>query len=273
MTKNLLFKSILIIVSLSIGLASAIDILNSVIESDISPGGHFSQEITMKLGDKEAPMNFSVQIMGISKTPDGSNVELTSDQDNGPYTARPFLTVTPTSFDIASGASQKLLVEGDVPANIGSGGRYALVNIKSEPVSTKNGKANLSIITAFDIPIRLTLKGTNLVETGEISDLKVEEPISGKVQNVSVTLKNTGNYHYFAQAKADLKDKNGDILANSSTPLGTTAPIIPTTSRLFKLTLKPTSELKPGFYSVNSTVNLEDGTVLATKETSFEIKS
>jgi hypothetical protein len=110
------------------------------------------------------------------------------------------------------------------------------------------------------------------VKKGEITNLSVEEPVSGEQQSVSLLFRNTGNYHYSGFAKAELMDTNGTLLSNATTPV-TISSMFPTFSRLFRLSLVPSSRLKPGTYQINATVNLEDGTILATKKTSFKIKS
>jgi hypothetical protein len=104
---------------------------------------------------------------------------------------------------------------------------------------------------------------------GEITDLTVEDAFSDEEKEMSLVFKNTGNYHYKALARAELEDADGNVLASASTPLSITS-IIPPNSRLFRLTLT-TDKLNPGTYSVSATVEREDGTVLDSGETEFEV--
>lgn len=143
-----------------------------------------------------------------------------------------------------------------------------MLHINSSP----RFESGVGSITAINAPIILTIKGTKQNQTGNIINLIASGSLSAQRLNVTLNFLNTGNYHYKALAKIDLKDGSGNNLANASTPLEVGS-IYPATTRQFKLSLKPESELKPGAYIINASVNLEDGTVLATKETSLEIKA
>jgi hypothetical protein len=180
--------------------------------------------------------------------------------------------VYPSQFHLEPGATQVIKVEGDIPNNVGSGGRYAIISIRSNPVSKMTaGQSVVGFSLGLDVPVLFTISGTDLVKKGEITNLSVEEPISGEQENVSLLFRNTGNYHYSGFAKAELTDTNGTQLSNATTPV-TISSLFPTFSRLFRLSLVPSSRLRPGTYQINATVNLEDGTILATKKTSFQIK-
>ena len=144
------------------------------------------------------------------------------------------------------------------------------------------------MIMAIDIPVLLTISGTLPTISGEITDMNFDEPInpmsktivsknlirpvSAKQQNVSITFKNTGNFHYKASASAELFDANNSKLGSNSSELSFFS-ILPTYSKEFKLQLVPSQELKPGSYRINATVSLEDGTSLTSKELKFDIKS
>ena len=266
MSKPRIIGFLVLLSIIGVSISSAISIDGAVFRADVAPGQHVTHVIT--LGKSDIPLNFTVKVMGFGQTLEGDNAQLEDNLDVSPYTARPFLRVNVSNFQLDPGQSQKILLEGDIPANVGSGGRYALVVFRSIPNSNKT----IKVITGVDIPILLTIAGPEQINKGEITDLKVEEPVSAQQQNVSMTFKNTGNYHYRAQANASLMDKNGNILGNFSSPVSTGS-IIPTTSRLFEIKVNPSSPLKPGTYNVKASVNFEDGAILATKETSFEIKS
>jgi len=150
-------------------------------------------------------------------------------------------------------------------------GRYAIISIRSNPVSKMTaGQSVVGFSLGLDVPVLFTISGTDLVKKGEITNLSVEEPISGEQENVSLLFRNTGNYHYSGFAKAELTDTNGTQLSNATTPV-TISSLFPTFSRLFRLSLVPSSRLRPGTYQINATVNLEDGTILATRKPPFRL--
>lgn len=259
----LLCISILLIASPAL---AGLTVLGSIYEGEVKPGEHVTHNMVISTDPGDRPMELQVDVLGFKRDLRGQNVELSPEEDTGPYTARPFLNASPRNFSISPGGSQTVLLEGDIPVDIGDGGRYALVFIHSNP----GGSGNIGIAVGVEVPVRLTIAGTKLIKTGEITSLKLNEPISRERQNSSLIFNNTGNYHYQAFAEAILKDKNGNVLSNASTPL-TFSSIIPTTSRQFDLSLSPTKGLQSGSYILNSTVRLEDGTALASKEVEFRI--
>ena len=111
----------------------------------------------------------------------------------------------------------------------------------------------------------------DILQTAEITDLSVEKPISPRQQNVTMTLKNTGNFHYKPDIELAIKDKNGNTLANDT--LVTNSSIIPPFSHNFRLSLKPENGLEPGKYLISARVSLKDGTKIASKEMEIEIKT
>ncbi|MHC1631253.1 MAG: COG1470 family protein, partial [Methanotrichaceae archaeon] len=219
---------------------------------DVAPGQYVSHTMNVKLSESESPTDVQVDVVGYGQSLTGVLLSIDASHDTSPYTARNFLTVFPRSFHLEPGISQNLLLEGIIPMDA-EGGRYAIVDIHTRPKRVSpisNNSAIINTNVAIAVPVRLTISGTEQIKTGEITNLSV----SGEEQkDVSVTFKNTGNYHYKALAKAVLKDEDENILANASTS-PTYASIIPTYSRLFKLSLSPDSELQPGTYYVNATV-------------------
>jgi hypothetical protein len=133
----------------------------------------------------------------------------------------------------------------------------------------ENSEGNVGVAVAINSLVRLTISGTELLRKGEITDLRIEDPSSCEHQNISLIFKNTGNYHYKACAKAALKDEEGNLLANSSSPLSSN--IIPSASRIFFMSLAPGKKLQPGTYCISAVVEQEDGSVVAAKEVETKI--
>lgn len=241
-----------------------------IFEAEAAPGQHVEHEITVSLRDNEDPMDLQVDILDWGQTLEGSNQEIEEGSVAG-YSAKGFLKASPSSFHLDPGESQKVLVEGDIPEDIGSGGRYALISVHSLPTvgEEESSEGSVGVAVAINALVRLTISGTEISRKGEITDMKTEDS-SNEHQNISLIFKNTGNYHYKACAKAALKDEEGNLLANSSSPLSSN--IIPSASRIFFVSLTPEKELLPGTYRISTTVEEEDGTVLAAKETEIKIK-
>jgi hypothetical protein len=114
----------------------------------------------------------------------------------------------------------------------------------------------------------LTIKGTDLVETGEIKTLDVQEGDDGLVARL--LFENTGNHHYKASSEAVIEDERGEVVAEVSTPVGASS-ILPADVRMFNIQLDQVADLASGTYTVEARVIKEDGTVLDTEETTFEV--
>jgi hypothetical protein len=183
--------------------------------------------------------------------------------DMAQYSAKDFLIISPREFNLSPGKSQDIKIEGEMPE--GDGGRYAVVSARTVPNNTEKG-----VSYGLNTMILLTIKGSNIRETGGIENLSLTEPISYKQLNIAMIFKNTGNHHYCIAANLSLKDEKGSILATASPDI--IGSIIPTAKRELRVSLTPRPELKPGNYIVSAEVALKDGAILATKEIKFEIK-
>jgi P pilus assembly chaperone PapD len=229
--------------------------------AEAEPRENLSHDLIIALGSDEAsPLNLTAEVLDWNQSLSGYNHGVEYNPDIAPYSARSFLAVLPSNFSLEPGTYQKIKIEGQMPT--GDGGRYAIVQVKSAPRGEKGQGVSISL--GINTIVLLTIAGSKLIKTGEIENLSLEIPISGRQQNVSLTFKNTGNYHYKINVSAQLKDKNGKILAEANpTIIGS---IIPTAKRQIKFSLVPDSELKSGIYTLGINVTLPDGTPLATKE-------
>lgn len=253
---------------LATGLSSAgLTITGGNINKEFAPGDHLSQIIKVQIADSDQPMDFRVDVLGWGQTVGAPYVQLSPDKDTSTFTARPLLNVSPESFHLDPGKSTELKVEGDIPKDASSGGRYALIKIVTLPKG--NGTVRLSM-GALNL-VNLTISGSGITRKAAIENLSLEEPISARQQNLSLVFTNIGNIAYIPKITAMIKDKEGNVAANSTMP--SQYVLLPTFSRLNQLRITPMTPLSPGTYNVNATVSLSDGTILATKETTFEVKS
>ena len=229
-------------------------------EMVVAPGEEIRHEIIVGVNEEEGTTEASAGVFGCGFGLDGARIPIGPEEDVSPYSARFFLTVTPESATVKAGEPVTFVVTGTVPEDVGSGGRYALVNVGTPP----RGDGQVGIAMAAIIPVRLTIKDTEIIQTGEISNL------SASSAEVSAIFENTGNHHFKASAEAELIDAEGEVVAKAEAPLMNTA-IIPTYSWLFKMAFEAEEELAPGTYTVEVSVIHEDGTVLDTEETTFEV--
>ena len=231
---------------------------------EVSPGQELVHNITVSNDVNASTLNMTAEVYGFARNLGGVNIALSPENDTGTYTARPFLSVEPKSFQLGPGERKTLHLTGTVPEDIGPGGKYALVVINTEPKIT-NG---ISISTAIQADVMLFVKGTEPIQTGEITDLSASKSDEGVT--VNLICKNTGNIYYKPLVGALLKSENGDILANEE-PKQIDSSILPTNLRLCKVNLVPKTSLAPGTYTVEAKVTKEDGTLLDSKETTFTV--
>lgn len=245
---------------------AGLTVSGSYFDAEVAPGQHIEHNMNISTDPGDRAIDLQVDVLGFGRNLQGQNVELKPEEDLGPYTARPFLKVSPRNFTLSPGAYQKVLLEGDVPSDVGEGGRFALVYIHSNAT----GSGNVGVVVAIEVPVRLTIAGTRLDKRGEIASLNLGKPVSRERQNVSLIFKNTGNYNYYATAEAFLKDRNGTVISNASTP-ATPNSILPATSKQFDLSIAPKLRLPSGSYRIDSMVKLDNGTILASKEIEFSL--
>lgn len=258
---------ILAILSL-VSMSSGIKATGIIFDAEAAPGEKVSHQITIDVKN-ESPADFQVAVVDWAQGPDGSNIPA-FDNNTHPYSAKGFLKVSPEKFHLEPGGSQKITVSGEVPKDVGDGGRYAIIRVYTVPGGNNSGINPVGMSIGMNSVARITIAGSHLVKTGEITQLKVGAPISDKQQNISIMFNNTGNIHYVVQTEAFLKDSAGNVLTNASAPM--TNNIIPGAMRVIDLSLRPKESLMPGEYNVSAEVRLENGTTLANKETSFKIQ-
>lgn len=255
---------ILLALSLLVTTSAGFSVSGSILKTEVSPGQEVNHIMTVKNGEDASPLDLTAEVFGFGISLTGGNLKFDSDHDTSPYSARAFFEVSPKKFSLGPGESQEVVLEGRIPEDVGSGGRYAIVNIKTEPM----GSGNVGVITAIDVPVMLTIKGSELIETGDITELEVLDEDEGLV--VQLLFKNTGNHHYKASSEAVIQDESGEVVAETSTPLEGSS-ILPGDERQFKIQLDQEMELPSGSYTVEVSVIHEDGTVLDTEETTFEV--
>lgn len=249
--------------------SAGIDVGGAICVQEVNPGQHVTHKMTVLTDKDSSPMDMEAKVWGWTQGLNDELVLIDPAEDRSPFSAAPFLRVSPERFHVEPGILQEVVLEGDVPQDAGPGTLLAVVQIKTVPV----GNGTISVSSGVDVPIKLILKNGNLTKTGEISDFEATGPESSKDREIGISfiLKNTGNANYYPIVKASLRDELGNILANKSTESSNT--LLPTFARQFRITLATDEELKPGTYYANATVGLENGVLLDGEEAEIKIRS
>jgi hypothetical protein len=235
----------------------------SVLSLSVAPGSTVTSTLTLTAG---VSLDLTVEPQGLGQDAgDGSFTFLPADKDVSQYSARPYVSVTPSSFSLAAGGAQKVSVTVTLPADAGDGERFALLKVSGKPAA---GSGNVGIGVALGVGILVALPGTTPHLAGTISGLAAT--IAGPGQPVTVvgTIENSGDTHYGARPatvyqQATIHDVNGTLLGTGRDTL-TGNSVIPTFGRRFSVDVAPAQPLPAGRYKVDVEVGLTDGTVLAT---------
>ena len=234
--------------------------------ADVTPGSTITFPMTLSLTANDAAADYESTVLGFGNEPNGNYYGIPPALDTGTYTARPFITLDKTAVHIAPGGKEIITATIQVPSS-GAGGRYALINIHPKPVVATGGGS--SFTTAMNVPVMITLKGTQLTETGTIESVSVGETMQGKTLEVTTAFTNTGNHHYYgAKNEIAVQDSTGkEVARTATTPLVTA--IVPVGKVNF--TQQIATSLSSGTYTVTSSMFDSKGTVLDTKSTTFTL--
>ncbi len=245
-----------------------ITVSGALLVTDISPGEILTHTITVTLGAADPPTNVIIRVGGVGQTPDGTYTILNDDADNSRYSARQFLSIDRDILHLEPGIPSDIIVTVRIPDDVGDGGRYAIVNIQTEP--TKEG--GIGVISAFNIPVYLTIKNSRVTNQGKITAISTNVIIPGKPIDIFTSFQNTGNHHFKIKGEVKISDSAGKFLDTIYTAL-TPISVLPDMVRQCQATFIPGVELPPGIYSINSKVMLEDGIILDEASSSFEVDS
>jgi hypothetical protein len=232
--------------------------------ADIAPGESLSHNVTITTPNETEPINFEVMVGGYNQSIKGIPEFIPAIQYKGGFSAIDMIGATPTNFVVEPNLSAVVTIKADMPSNADAGTKYAIVLIRSIP---NKGNETVSASFALNSRVQLTAKGSNLIRTGEITSIKLDPD-----GDATLTLKNTGNTDFKAFVEAEVLDENGRVKAHKSTSFEPVFGIMPTYSYEFAIPFDVGDKLTSGTYTINATVKLEDGTVIAAKKEAILIK-
>jgi hypothetical protein len=237
----------------------------AILTADVFPGQTFTHKMTVSIGEDDPGTDIAVEIGDFSQSLNGA-YELVETTGNNALSARQFITLDKEAFHLEPGTSQEIKATIHIPQDIGTGGRYAIIKIKTGV----SGSAGVGMISSVKVPIALTVKDTSLEHQGEITQFSIE-PAGEQSFNISMIFHNTGNHHFRVQEEITFSNSERETVDTVSVPLTATS-IIPDMSLQVKTIYKNEGKLTDGIYTVISKVMLENGTVLDEKDSSLEIK-
>jgi len=229
---------------------------------EVSPGESYTQTLTVSIGQEDAATDVLIEVLGYGK----GVKPLLPEEDKSPYSARSFIQPDRIILHVEPGETNSANVTITIPADVGDGGRYAILRFSTVP----SEEGMVKIVSAIVLPVKFTIKDSQLIHKGEITEVSAGEVISGKPVNIFITFKNNGNHHFKFKGEVTISDARGEVLDTISTALSPVS-IIPSQSEQLTVSFIPKTQLPLGVYSVRAKVMLEDGTLLGEAEGSFEV--
>ena len=212
------------------------------------------------------PMDISIEIKGLGNDPSGPLKPLNAEEDNSSYSARAWVTASPSNFHLEQGKSQTVTVTVNVPNDIGDGGRYATIYIHDNP----SGTSGVIFVTAIATQVILTIENSNLIITGDITSLDIPQAVSEQLLSATAVIQNTGNYHYKIACNGTVTNSQGQVVG-VSWPTDSVYNLIPTFSRQIAVPLNISQELTAGTYTLDVAAYTQEGVLLDTASKTFVI--
>jgi hypothetical protein len=247
-----------------------ITVSNAGIVNIVSPGQIFTQTMNVSIGPNTPATTVTVDIDGVAQSNNGTYILLDAAQDTSPDTARPFISVNTNSFQLQPGGSQELIATINVPQNASLSSYFAVIHISNPPVAESG--SNLAISTAVNVPVYLTIKGSQLNQTGTITGITSGTITNGQPINITTTFQNTGNIYFKVEGQTTITNDHGVTLDTIPMPL-TSSSIIPGMSRDLNATFTPSGSLSPDTYTIRSVVMSSDSILLDKSDGTFTIKA
>jgi hypothetical protein len=250
---------------------NAFTVDKAIFDMNVNPGANLPQTVTLSSDPTADPLDVNVEVDGLGQTNQGANVELDAQSDT-PFSARTYITnITPATFQIAPGTSEKISFNINVPSSSTPGEKYAVIRIYSNPYGIGQGAA---AVVAVDIPIILDVDGITSTPTGQIASLAVTSAVVGAPLEIQSTLLNTGTGRIPAETTINrlvIKDSSGNTVVQQTDIPVNDPSILPGFDRTIIANPGPENGLPAGNYSLESSFILGDGTILDSQTQTFTV--
>ena len=252
----------------------SISVTNAGIANIVSPGQVVVHTMSVSVGATDPATDVSVSVDGVAQTSNGTYILLDAADDTNPDTARPFITVDTNSFHLDPGQSQDVTATITVPQDASLAGYFAVIQISTPPVV--NNGSNVGISTAVNVPVYLTIKDSQLNQTGKITGIATGTITNGQPVAITTSFQNTGNTYFKIEGETTVsmaQGSSGTLVLDDMPVTLTASSVLPGMSRDMEADYTPSGKLSPGTYMIDSKIMLSNGTVLDETTSSFIIKA
>ena len=153
----------------------------------VNPGQLAADQTFIVANRGSTPLTVTVSKTGFTSGPDGSP----DYQQNAPYSAATWVTVTPTQFTVPATTSRRITVSITVPSKPEPGDhQVALIFL----VPAGRDSANIAINRGIGTPVYITVPGP-VDRSAVVSSLKAPGFVTGGAVKVDAVVKDTGTVH------------------------------------------------------------------------------
>jgi hypothetical protein len=246
--------------------AAALRVEGAKIIMDVNQGKIYPFPMAVSIKETDPEADYAVDVLGLGQALGGSYTWIQPDRDTSPRTARPFISVEAPPIHLKPGGRQAFNATIRIPTAAGAGGYYAIILI--HPTAAGGGQ-QAAFAAAIAVPVMLTVNGSQLTETGQVTGVSMAPVVPGQPVTVQVNFTNTGNHHYFGLAtNVTVLDSGGKSIATASSGPFARA-VIP--SQTVRFNVPVLGSIPPGTYTAEVTTVLPDGRVLGEGTAPFTI--
>lgn len=201
---------------------TSITVTPSLVELEAAPGGSGEQEITVSNSGDEPFSAIAV-------------VKAYPGVDKDDLSAEEFLEISPERISLEPGEEQSVTVDMQVQDDIESGGRYALISLRTD-AETDDAVSGSGAATSGEVgvPLLFTIQGSEpITKEAEIAGI-VPRLLEDGTVGFEVEVENRGNIHFSPEGELDIVGEDGqtiDTLEVTESPA-----VIPGTTRTLGVT-------------------------------------
>lgn len=223
-----------------------------LVEVNIPVGGYRSSSVTVN-NQNEEPIQVQSYIKDLKFQPDGEMQIM--DSGTAERSCADWVSIQPAKFQLAPGASKKIILRVRIPDGA-DGGHYGKLVFETSPLSAKAKTPSPSELeTSLGSTLMVIVPGTTKIK-GAITTFESSLIGNGKPPEFKISFNNTGNVHTRPTGVIRIKDYMGDVVHEQS--LGKNVPfVLPGNTRQIK-EIYNGKELPAGKYSAIVVINSGD---------------
>jgi len=200
-----MLRKVLVFLLIAIGLVGGVQslALSNINFGDIEPGATYTQTLILTNSPQDIDNHFIIEVGGIAKD---------------------WITVTPSTFDLAKGASQPLIVTFTVPKEASLGEKTATITAIGKMTVPSAGKTPEGATVGYAVATKSNLVA-NVVKAGSIAAIEItrvetsKDLKPGDIVKFTISAKNAGNVPSVGQFSVAITKDTQEITTIPGVPV------------------------------------------------------